>query len=52
MKSLLLFYVNSGLFRFDEYKNYCAKHDGENVDLDKLIIELDDEMFSDDDFYN
>ena len=47
IKALLLFYVNSGLFRFDEYKNYSTLYDGTEVDTDRLVKEITDEMCTD-----
>ena len=35
-KATLLFYLNSGLFRFEHYKNYCAVYDGQPIDLEKV----------------
>ena len=46
-KSLLLFYVNSGLFRFDQYKDYCAKFDGEDIDQEKVGREIMEELLTD-----
>ena len=46
-KAVLLFYVNSGLFRFDEWKEYSSEWDGYDIDQDKLVEELEQEMLSD-----
>ena len=47
VKSVLLFYVNSGLFRFDQWKDYSKKWEGKDVDCDSLKKEMEEEMLSD-----
>ena len=46
-KAVLLFYANSGLFRFDQYKDYTAGCDGIDIDVDKIDGELKDEVLTD-----
>jgi hypothetical protein len=46
-KALLLFYVNSGLFRFQQYKDYCAKFDGVDIDQEKVGKEVMEELLTD-----
>ena len=47
MKSILLFYINSGYFRFQEYKDYQSKLDEKEVDVRAINNELIDEMLTD-----
>lgn len=49
-KAVLLFYINSGLFRFEQYKDYCAIHDNEPIDIDKLKQDIRDELLSDEEY--
>ena len=42
-KSLLLFYLNSGCMRFQEYKNYSEAYNGQPLDMDSLIEEIKNE---------
>ena len=47
VKSLLLFYVNSGMLRYDQYKNYTTGCEGEMVDTTAIEKELMDELLTD-----
>ena len=47
VKAILLFYVNSGLFRFEQWKDYSSKWDEKDIDVDKLRKEIEEEMMSD-----
>ena len=42
-KAVLLFYLNSGLFRFEQHKDYDASYDGEPIDLVRLKKDITDE---------
>ena len=45
-KAVLLFYMNSGCFRFDRYKEYDANCHGQDVDIDSLKKEIAEEQLS------
>ena len=47
MKALLLFYLNSGCGRFDEWKSHSKKYEGAPVDVPKLMAELEKEKLTD-----
>ena len=47
-KALLLFYLNSGLHRFQRYKDYSSQHDGEPVDIEALKEEIKEEQLTND----
>ena len=49
-KAVLLFYINSGLFRFEQYKDYCVIHDNEPIDIDKFKQKIRDELLSDEEY--
>jgi len=46
IKALLLFYLNSGCMRFDQYKEYSAKWDKAPIDMAKLEKEIEEEALS------
>jgi hypothetical protein len=48
-KALLLFYLNSGMMRFNNHREYMECWDGEPVDIDGLLSEIKNENPSDDD---
>lgn len=43
LKSVLLFYLNSGCLRFSRWKDHSKKHEGQHVDLDGLVREIIEE---------
>ena len=49
-KAVLLFYINSGHFRFDQYKDYCSKYNNEDVDIDRLKQDIRDEQLTDNEY--
>jgi len=40
IKALLLFYLNSGLFRFEQYKDFDAAWDDQNIDVEAVCKEI------------
>jgi AAA domain len=46
-KAVLLYYVNSGLFRFQEYKEYGTQWNGCELDVTALQKEMEDEDLTD-----
>jgi hypothetical protein len=46
-RAALLFYLNSGLFRFEQHKDYSAAHDGMPIDLKKLAKDISNEALTD-----
>ncbi|CAB9509761.1 unknown protein [Seminavis robusta] len=46
-KAVLLFYINSGLFRFEQYKDYTASSNGQPIDVDRLVQDIRDERMTD-----
>ena len=46
LKALLLYQMNSGCHRFDEWKQFCARHAGEPVDIEALKAELQEEVLT------
>ena len=51
-KSRLLFYLNSGFFRFQQYKEYDASHDGEPIDVQAIKSEIHDESLTENEMRN
>ena len=49
LKSLILFYVNSGCLRFDRWKDHSKEHDGVDVSVEELVEELERETVQDSD---
>ena len=45
-KALLQFYINSGCFQFDEYKEYSLKCKGEPVNIEGLLKEIEQEKLT------
>ena len=45
-KALLLYYLNSGGFRFDLWKRHSKEHDGKEIDVDSLVEEILSEELS------
>jgi len=45
-KAVLLFYMNSGYFRFDRYKEHDGNCHGQDVDIDSLKKEIAEEQLS------
>ena len=46
LKSVLLYYLNSGYFRFDQYKEYGLDYNGRIVDVHKVIGEIRNEQLT------
>ena len=46
MKALLLYYLNSGGFRFDMWKRHSKNHDGKEMDTNGLVEEILSEKLS------
>ena len=46
-KSILLYYLNSGLMRFQRHRDYMASWDGKDVDVDALVEEIRSEKLTD-----
>ena len=46
MKSLVLYYINSGYLDFDQYKEYDAKCTGKPVDVNKIVEQVKEEKLS------
>ena len=51
LKSVLLYYVNSGYLRFDQYKEYDANSIGTSVDDKCIAKEVERECFSEKELY-
>jgi len=49
-KAVLLFYLNSGLFRFGQYKDYSSCWNDKEVDQDALMKEIEDERLTDEEY--
>jgi hypothetical protein len=47
-KATLLFYVNSGFLRFQQYKDFNKRWDGQEVDVEALLQEIKEEELLDD----
>lgn len=49
-KAKLLFYMNSGLFRFDQYKDFRSEFVGTNIDTERMCKLVEDEKLSEDEW--
>ena len=52
LKSVMLFYVNSGCTRFDEWKNYTSKYNDKPIDVEKMKKEIAQEQLSEEELIN
>ena len=48
VKASLLYYLNSGYYRFDQFKEYSQASDGKTLDNDKIKEEIEQETPTDD----
>ena len=49
LKNVLKFYLNSGCLRFSRWKDHSSEHNGEAVDVEKILEEIDEEVANDED---
>jgi hypothetical protein len=50
-KALILLYLNSGLLRFHQYKNYNQRWNGQDVDIESLSEEINQEALTDEELF-
>lgn len=49
-KAALLFYLNSGLFRFEQYKDYDSNYDGKPINLQQVLEDVQAEKLTDSEY--
>ena len=44
---MLLYYLNSGYYRFEQYQDYTFSKDGTDINSERLLAEVQDEVLTD-----